>query len=153
MKKTPYVLAGLLAAFSNSIAAEEWTDIELVALKLKPQEVPQFLREAANELNKSMPMMVSAGVRVDTVLAGIGMSVMYSYTLLNVETRVTSEQWNAFTTEAKPRIINGACTANFSRVMIKYHKVAFKYEYHAADGSSLGRIIVTPQDCPVDANL
>jgi hypothetical protein len=112
--------------------------------KTFPQK-PAFdkvLLSMASELNKNLPMAIDSGTRLDNVVALPNKTVLYNYTLVNLE-RV-----NIDTLEAKkilePQIVN----SNKTNPDMKYFRdndVIMKYSYKDKEGYYVCSIVVMPE--------
>src|SRR5262245_61931930 len=71
----------------------------------RPANVDKALMQAANEMNKSLPMRVDAETSLDSTTALPGKSFLYKYTLVNV-TKADITDIDAVSKSMRPAIVN-----------------------------------------------
>jgi len=102
------------------------------------------LLQAANEQNKSLPMMVDKDTRWDSNIVGPGKSWTYMYTLVSPEAKsITNEKINGF---LGPRIRNSVCTMKEMEIFVN-NGVSMKYLYRDNEGKVVGEVVFNAGDC------
>jgi hypothetical protein len=110
---------------------------------MTPKEPPfeEEMQKIAQGINKQCPMMIDQTTRLDNVMALPNTTFQYNYTLLNVEAGAAdTESMKQYIT---PRIINNI-KSNPDLAPQRQHKVTMSYLYKDKGGTSLFRVVVTP---------
>jgi len=114
--------------------------IALTMTQCKPSFESQ-LKEAANEANKSCPMMIDKETRLDNTMALPGNKFQYSYTLVNyVKDSVNADQLQK---ALQPGILNGVKT-NPDLKIYRENKVTMVYSYYDKNKAFITTINITP---------
>lgn len=103
----------------------------------------KVLMNTANEMNKTLPMNVDSGTRLDTTIGGPGKKFTYIYTLLTVEK--TNLDLPSLQKNMRPQIIANYKTSDRMKVF-RDQNVELNYEYKDKDGNLLFSIAVSPKD-------
>ena len=104
----------------------------------------KWLKQTADELNKSLPKIADPGIRWDSVTPGPGIKLNYSYTLMNQPAgQVDIEQFNAKT---QSRLRTAVCTRPGMLELVK-NGVTLAYIYRGSDGRFVSQIEVVRQQC------
>ena len=98
----------------------------------------------ANQLNKSMPMVIDSVTRLDNILASpVSPKFTYNYTIDATLHEINTAN---FFVQMKSTIIKGVCTTPEMKIFV-HNGVTVSYSYRARDGAFAGRIDVSPNDC------
>jgi hypothetical protein len=106
-------------------------------------KIEDQLKEAANELNKSCPMMVDSETRLDNAMTFSGNEFQYNYTLINITTEdIENEQ---IVEVLKPLLLNNVAT-NPDLHFFRENDIIMTYYYKDKNGNFLAKIPITPTD-------
>ena len=104
----------------------------------------ETIRQASNQLNSRLPMMVDKDTRLESTMPGPGKKWTYLYTLVSMRsTEVTQQQIKDV---LGPTIKNGVCTSKEMQVFVK-NGVQIVYRYRGSDGAIIGDVTVNSSDC------
>jgi hypothetical protein len=103
----------------------------------------KILVEAANEVNKTLPIMVDSETRLDSTMALPNKEYSYFYTLINYS--VDEIDAVQFEKEMRPGIINQVKT-NSDLEVFRNNNVTLNYVYRDKNLSEIVKIKVTPKD-------
>ena len=98
------------------------------------------LTAAANEVNKSCPMMVDKETRLDNAMALPGKTFQYRYTLINYAKNQIDT--SALKTSITPGMIEGLKTMPELK-FYRDNKVTMEYSYKDKNGAYLMKIVLT----------
>ena len=113
-----------------------------------PQPAPkvptreEIMRAAADQVNKDVPQMVDEVTRLDWARVE-GDQLIYEYTLLLQN--MTSEQFERFSVSVKSRAGPAYCEGEMEVFRDLNAQIVYRYRY--PNGSRIGQIGVTNQDC------
>ncbi|MER2493695.1 hypothetical protein [Catenovulum sediminis] len=107
-------------------------------------DLQKELREAANELNQTTPLMVDSETRLDSSFAYQNRFV-YKYTLVNYA--VENLDVETFTDIMTEQVTNNTCT-NRDMVYFVNNKVVVSYTYFDQTGKQVAAIDVDTAKCP-----
>jgi len=112
-------------------------------LLIKPEATfDDALLQAANEINKSCPIMVDAETQLDNTVALPGKIFQYNYTLVNfVKDSIDVESIKAI---LEPNILNNVKT-NPDLANFRENDVTMNYIYKDKDGVHLLKITILPE--------
>ena len=105
--------------------------------------VDKMLLQAANETNKTLPMMVDRDTRLDATVAGPGNRFTYSYTLVNYSKQ--NVDIPSLKKYLQPRLLANYKSHDQMKSFRENH-VDLNYEYKDKDGVFLFAVIVSPKD-------
>ena len=106
-------------------------------------EAGSHLRKAEAQINAMAPKMLDQFTRVDGAKAGPGKRFTYLYTIVNVNSStIDTTAWRNQVAPALKRQIKktGGVRSLFEA------GITVTYRYSAADGASIGEIIITPAE-------
>ena len=106
--------------------------------------IEEALRQASNQVNSGLPMMVDKETRLDSTMPGPGKRWTYLYTITSTSSSEVSQQQlqNALGSNIKSYVCS-----NKDMVAFVKNGVQIIYKYRGNDGKIIGDIIVNPQDC------
>ena len=107
--------------------------------------IEEALRQASNQFNRSLPMMVDKYTRLESTMTGPGKKWTYLYTLVSMNSSDVSQHQIQDALGANIR--NGVCTNKKTQAFVK-DGVQVVYRYRGGDGGIIGDVVVNPQDCP-----
>jgi len=132
-KKNIGIIVGVVAFAVASVVAQQ--------LFFKPASFDKAMMEAANELNKSCPLMVDQETRLDNAAAMPGNIFQYNYTLINYDqSELVTDTLRKY---LEPGIINTIRT-NPDLKIYRDNSVTMAYQYSDKKGVFLLKILVTP---------
>lgn len=123
----------------KSLAAAKQSDAD----KLSDAEVAKVLAEASREINKSLPMIVDKGLRLDSSV-GANKVLLYSYTL--VDHKASAVNADEFRRGMTAKIIPSVCEDEEMQFLLK-NGVRYRYRYHGEDGTEIATITMGSSDC------
>jgi len=106
-------------------------------------DIQSSLIATANELNKTLPIMVDSETRLDTS-TGFNEMFQYNYTLVNYSFEELDPEEIEET--LKPNLINSVCTIEDMAFFIK-NDVPVSYAYYGKNGKHVLTITVTSDQC------
>ena len=97
----------------------------------------------SSEINKNCPFMVDSETRLDNTLGGVGKSITYNYTLVNL----TKDEIDIAYAESilKPQILNNIKT-NPDMKLLRDNDVSFIYNYSDKSSVRITTIKFAPSD-------
>ncbi len=107
--------------------------------------VEDALRQTANLMNRSLPMMVNKRTRLDNAAPGPGKRLTYYYTLVSYSSvdvtiqELKDAMW--------PTLRTSVCTDPQSHFLLQ-QGVQLVYHYKGSDGGYIGDFALNPSDCP-----
>ncbi len=111
----------------------------------KEKAIDDELKEAAANMNKLTPQVLSDGIRFDSVTTG-SKTLKYNYTLTeDTKEQVTPEEIGNFKQEAKNGALNSLKTSADMQDL-KDYGVTFKYSYYDKNGKPLTDFTVSPEE-------
>ena len=132
-QKTIKTIIGLI------VGAAVFITVQLVFFQ--KQSFDKAMLEAADEINKSCPMMVDKETRLDNAAALPDNVFQYNYTLINAnKSDIDIED---FTIYMEPIIVNNVKT-NPDLKIYRENKVTMSYYYKDKNSLFLTKIVVTP---------
>jgi len=132
-QKTIKTIIGLI------VGAAVFITVQLVFFQ--KQSFDKAMLEAADEINKSCPMMVDKETRLDNAAALPDNVFQYNYTLINAnKSDIDIED---FTNYMEPIIVNNVKT-NPDLKIYRENKVTMSYYYKDKNSLFLTKIVVTP---------
>lgn len=106
--------------------------------------VEESIRQASNQINGSLPMMMDKYTRVDSTITGPGKRWAYIITLVSLKGGdINLKELHKVMDD---KIRNGVCTTKEMQFFVK-NGVQIVYRYSDNDGVAIGDIIVNPGDC------
>jgi hypothetical protein len=103
-----------------------------------------YLREIADDINRSVPVMIDAETELLPTEAAAAM-LIYNYRLVKyTAARLDREK---FAAAAKQRLTQGACSRPETRDGFLKEGVTLRYSYFDKDKQHVATIDVTPSDC------
>jgi hypothetical protein len=111
--------------------------------KASDTEVEQALAKAARQINKSVPMVVEKGLRLDKAV-GANKQLLYSYTLTDHD--ASAVKADEFRRGMRARLVSGVCEDEAMQVLLE-NGVRYTYRYHGKDGKEIATISVASRDC------
>lgn len=103
--------------------------------------IERLLKQTANNLNKSCPMVIDSETRLDNIVVMPNNVFQYNYTLVNIEKKtIDIEDMRNY---IEPILINGIKTMPDLK-MFRENKVTLAYYYKDKDGFFITRIEITP---------
>ena len=146
MKPLLLFLTATLSACSGEKTAQTAADSTTVTYEQVAAEsaaVINQLRNAATEINRSCPVQVDAGTRLDSAQVLSDTELQYNYSLISA----TREEFDVAKLEAitKPMLIDAVKT-NTALADLRDHSITIVYNYRDKDGQFLLKIPVTPSD-------
>lgn len=103
--------------------------------------IEKLLKETANNLNKSCPMIVDSETQLDNVVVMPGNVFQYNYTLVNMQRETIDIE--GMRNYIKPILINNIKTSPELKIY-RDNKVTLAYYYKDRDGVYLTKIEITP---------
>lgn len=113
----------------------------LVGCHENENSIDQQLRAAATELNKTCPIEIDEGTRLDGAIARKGNIFQYNYTLINAPASEIDS--NEFKNHLAPSITNFVKTSPDMKPF-RDNGTTIIYHYRGMNGSYLTQIAVTP---------
>lgn len=112
----------------------------------KEDVIDKELKEAATNMNKMTPQLLSEGVRLDSVSATQNKTLQYSYTLTyDVKEELKTEEINEYKSAAKEEALksirNSPDMKNF-----RDNNVTLKYVYYDKNGKPTTDFSVSPSE-------
>lgn len=107
-------------------------------------EIQRGLREAADTMNRTLPMLLDSSTRLDTILVGPGRRWTYRITLLGGRDKQQTSE--AFVNELKPRAIAAMCSDPALAVFLE-EDVIVSRRYFRPDGTFFAEIDTRRTDC------
>jgi len=107
-------------------------------------DLEYFLKQTSEKTNKSLPMILSGDIRLESTIPGPGLKLTYLYTLLSYSS--TDPNVRAWIQSNRMTVLNGVCTSADMKPFIQYG-VQLVYLYRGNDGGVAGEIIINPDDC------
>jgi hypothetical protein len=134
-----YIIIVAIAATIGSIVGGYIID----GIKGKRNNLDKILVEAANELNKNLPIMMDSETRLDSTMALPGKEYVYSISLINY----TIDEINIeeFEKKIKPNLINNART-NSNMEIFRNNNVTLIYVYRDKNMNEIVTVKVTSKD-------
>ena len=135
----------IVIAIASGIGKEVGrSSVEKYAADRNEGTLEEALRQASNQINGTLPMVIDKETRLESTMSGPGKKWTYLYTLISVNSSDVSQQQlqNALGTNIK----NGVCT-NTSMAPFVKNGVKVVYRYRGKDGGIIGDVVVNPQDC------
>lgn len=134
-KKITGIIAGAIVFGISYFAVQQ--------LFFKPPSYDKVMMEAANELNKTCPVMVDAETRLDNTIALPENIFQYNYTLVNVE-KESITAIEDMKNYLEQKIINDVRT-NPQMQFQRNHGTTMNYQYKDKNGVNLFLISITPE--------
>jgi uncharacterized RDD family membrane protein YckC len=106
--------------------------------------ITESLQITARGMNLSLPMMLDADTRLDSVMGGPSKQLTYLYTLVNVSSQ--NVLWADIAARLAPQVRQGVCSDKEMAVFFE-NGVRVVYKYRDKNGLILGEIVVAPSDC------
>ena len=138
---------GLLAvlAIANGIVKEvNRSAIKTASSERNDMGTDEALRQASNNLNSGLPLMIDKETRLESTMPGPGKRWTHLYTLVSVNSSEVTQQQLQYALGAN--IKNGVCTNKEMADFVK-SGVQIVYRYRGSDGGIIGDVVVNPQDC------
>lgn len=132
-----YAVAGLFA-----VAALWWVAGDYFA-KADPRSA-RHLRQVADEINRSVPVMIDKETEL-MPSAGYDGMLVYNYRLVSYS--VSQINPHKFAAGAKQRITQNACSRAETRDDFLKKGVTLRYSYFDKDNKYIATVDVTPADC------
>jgi hypothetical protein len=136
---TKYIIIIALAAVIGSIAGSYIID----GINGKKSNLDKNLVEAANKLNKVLPIMMDSETRLDSTMAFPGKEFVYFISLINYT--IDEIDIELFEEDMKPNLINNAKT-NSSMKTFRDNNVTLSYVYRDKNMNEITRIKIAPED-------
>jgi len=111
--------------------------------KLTDAEVAEVLAEAAREINKSVPMVVDRGLRLDGTV-GANKVLLYNYTLL--DHKASAVNVTEFRRGMRAKLVPGVCKDEAMQFLLK-NGVRYRYRYRGKGGKEIATITVGSAEC------
>ncbi len=115
----------------------------LIDTIFKKPNIEEILVQAAQEMNKSCPIILDQDTRLDTTLGGPGKNFSYFYTLVNYSKEEINQ--DTLISYLKPNIINNVKT-HPQMAIFRENDITMNYNYKDKDGVFLFIISVTPEE-------
>ena len=115
----------------------------LIDTIFKKPNIEEILVQAAQEMNKSCPIILDQDTRLDTKLGGPGKNFSYFYTLVNYSKEEINQ--DTLISYLKPNIINNVKT-HPQMAIFRENDITMNYNYKDKDGVFLFIISVTPEE-------
>jgi len=125
---TPIVLATTLIACNSTPKGNPWLD---------------ELKNAANELNSGLPMMVDAETRLDSTIALMN-TFTYKYTMVN--SSVDDVDVQNFNNIMRTQLFNTVCTTPDMAIFVQ-NNTEVNYLYVDKDSKHLSKISIDTTEC------
>lgn len=106
-------------------------------------EIAQTLADGSRAVNKTLPVMIDQGTRLDSTEAS---DKVFLYNFTFVEHEASEIDALDFQGSMKPTIARGACEDEASRFFLQ-NGVRYSYRYHGKDGKEIATITVGSADC------
>ncbi|MGH7873092.1 MAG: hypothetical protein ACREQO_12830 [Candidatus Binatia bacterium] len=103
-----------------------------------------YLREVAEQINRSVPVMIDKETEL-MPSAGYDGMLVYNYRLVSYSARQIDHR--KFAAGAKEKITQGACNRAETRDDFLKNGVTLRYSYFDKDKKHIATIDVTPADC------
>jgi hypothetical protein len=113
----------------------------------KAREDPRsqaHLSKVAAELNRSVPVMID---KETELLPSEGVEGMFIYNYRLVSYSAAQIEAKKFATEAKQRLVQGACNTPETRDDFLKQGVILRYSYFDKDKQPIATVDITPADC------
>lgn len=107
------------------------------------QQVEEYLKEVAGNLNRELPRSMDAETRGDRVVARNNV-IRFNYTIMNYS--ASQIDMNVLTEEAEANLVDGICGTEDMRTF-EQMDVTVEYAYKGNDGRQIGVIAVDSYDC------
>ena len=120
-----------------------WGVPEMCPDRVEPRS-PARLGRIADELNRSVPMMIDKETELTVVEGHEGM-LIYKYRLVPYSVRQLDH--DKFAAGAKERVTQGACNQVELREDFLKKGVTLRYSYFDKDKQHIATVDVTPADC------
>jgi hypothetical protein len=130
--------------FSEIANAHSKNQVERTNGSVPPtQYMNEILVKASSLVNQNLPVMIDSETRLDSTL-GFNYKFTYVYTLVNYDADDLDK--DAFISEYKKLVTNGACT---TESLIPFFKsgVTVVYSYYGKDRKFIADIQITQSDC------
>jgi hypothetical protein len=105
----------------------------------------QDLNRVANELNKSLPMMVDAETQLTNVI-GAPDNIIYNFKLVNLALE-ENPSLKDYLSQLKPGMIRKNCTTPETRKDFLDKGIVMSYVYYDKNSAHVGKIDIKPADC------
>lgn len=113
---------------------------------LTDEQSDKVLQMSANEVNKTLPMMIDSSLRADNCLTYSGKKIQYRFTYINKsKSQFSDDIFKRVADKAKPKIINAIRTTPNMEFARKIH-ATFIYSYYDKDGNYLYGITINSND-------
>lgn len=151
MQKLVKISAYIIAAFSVLLLSFIVKD----NLKEKPYQITSQNKDdqlftsmvnAANEINKRLPMLIDSNTRLDRVVPQTTSSRSFIYLFTIMDATSGSISIYDINKSIGRSIVNGVCTSKEMSIFIDNNIKAI-YRYKDKDGNVIGDIAVSKKDC------
>lgn len=144
-KKSPRLLAILITAVAGAVGAVggRMAVEQFVGKSDKDAKFDQALVQAADELNRNLPMMVDDVTRLDSTIPLPGRKFVYKYTIIGVKPEELDK--NAFIKQKRLELITHYKTSPDMK-NFRQNQVELSYFYALENGTTFAEIAVSPED-------
>lgn len=137
---------GILIA--ASIGAQIGKEVGKVAMKPSQQDIEPKLvegfKDAANQYNQRLPMMVDQDTRLDRVTVGPGPRAVYHHTFPKYTSTDIDANW--LQTKVQPEVMRKVCASADMKKSLQYGGI-YVYAYSGSDGIEITRFEIDRNHC------
>jgi len=118
--------------------------VESYMKKINGPSSMRTLNKVADEMNKSLPMMVDSETQLTNVI-GMDKKFVYNYELIHLD---SGNGLIDKISQLKPNMVNADCSTPETRDQFLKNGTTMEYKYYDRNKNYLTAIDILPSDCP-----